>query len=42
MDLSKFTANKNEKPLDNMAVNGGFCGIFRKNPIFKSMQLKFL
>ncbi len=30
MDLSKFTANKNEKPLDNMAVNGGFCGIFRK------------
>lgn len=30
MDLSKFTSNKGELPLDNIAVNGGFCGIFRK------------
>ena len=30
MDLSKFTANKGEKPLDKIAVNGGLCGIFRK------------
>lgn len=29
MDLTKFMANENEKPLDNIAVNGGFISIFR-------------
>lgn len=29
MDLTKYMANKNEKPLDNIAVNGGFTSIFR-------------
>lgn len=30
MDIKKYMAQSNEKPLDNIAVNGGFCGIFRK------------
>ena len=29
MDISKFMKNENEKPLDNLVTNGGFCGIFR-------------
>ncbi|MBS6831749.1 MAG: hypothetical protein KH216_02785 [Clostridiales bacterium] len=29
MDLTKFMANKDEKPLDNIAINGGFTSIFR-------------
>ena len=29
MDLTKFMTNKNEKPLDNIAINGGFTSIFR-------------
>lgn len=29
MDITKFMANENEKPLDNIAVNGGFTSIFR-------------
>lgn len=29
MDISKFMKQENEKPLDNIVVNGGFCGIFR-------------
>lgn len=30
MDIEKFMSPKGEKPLDNMVINGGFCGIFRK------------
>lgn len=30
MDISKFMANANEKPLDNLVENGGFCSIFKK------------
>lgn len=30
MDISKYMANKAERPLDNIVTNGGFCGIFRK------------
>lgn len=29
MDLSKFIARKDEKPLDNIVQDGGFCKIFR-------------
>ena len=29
MDLRIFLKQENEQPLDNMAVNGGFCGILR-------------
>ncbi len=29
MNLQKFIANENEKPLDNITENGGFTGIFR-------------
>lgn len=29
MDLTRFMANRNEKPLDNIAINGGFTSIFR-------------
>lgn len=29
MDIAEFMANKNEKPLDNIAINGGFTSIFR-------------
>lgn len=29
MDLTKFMANEDEKPLDNIAINGGFTSIFR-------------
>ncbi len=30
MDLGKFLLKENEKPLDNIVADGGFCGIFRK------------
>ena len=30
MDINAFMKQENEKPLDNLVVNGGFCGIFRK------------
>lgn len=30
MDIKKYMAVENEKPLDNIVTNGGFCGIFRK------------
>ncbi len=30
MDLTEFLAKEGEKPLERMASNGGFCGIFRK------------
>lgn len=30
MDLNKLLFDPNEKPLDNLASDGGFCGIFRK------------
>lgn len=30
MDIKKYMKQKNEKPLDNIVTNGGFCGIFRK------------
>lgn len=30
MDVRNYMKNKNEKPLDNIVQNGGFCGIFRK------------
>lgn len=29
MDLTKFMANEDEKPLDNIAINGGFTSVFR-------------
>lgn len=29
MDITKFYANENEKPLDNLVTDGGFCSIFR-------------
>lgn len=29
MDLTKFMANENEEPFDNIAINGGFVSIFR-------------
>lgn len=29
MDINKFYANENEKPLDNLIDDGGFCSIFR-------------
>ena len=29
MDMTRFYANENEKPLDNIISDGGFCGIFR-------------
>lgn len=30
VDIKKYMAVKEEKPLDNIVTNGGFCGIFRK------------
>ncbi len=30
MDMSRYLPNENEKPLDHIAVNGGYCRIFRK------------
>ena len=30
MDITKYMGNPNEKPLDNIVNDGGFCGIFRK------------
>lgn len=30
MDIKNFLLKENEKPLDNMVTDGGFCGIFRK------------
>lgn len=30
MDILKFMADSNEKPLDNLVTDGGFTGIFRK------------
>lgn len=29
MDITKFYGNPEEKPLDNLVTDGGFCGIFR-------------
>ncbi len=29
MDISRYMKQENEKPLDNIVENGGFCGIFR-------------
>ena len=29
MDIKKYMANENEKPLDNIVDDGGFCAIFR-------------
>lgn len=29
MDINKFYSNPDEKPLDNIVTDGGFCGIFR-------------
>lgn len=29
MDITKFYGNPDEKPLDNLVTDGGFCGIFR-------------
>ena len=29
MDIQKFMATENEKPLDNLVTDGGLCGIFR-------------
>lgn len=29
MDITKFYGNPDEKPLDNIVTDGGFCGIFR-------------
>lgn len=29
MDVTKFYANPDEKPLDNLVADGGFCGIFQ-------------
>jgi len=29
MDIKKYMATEGEKPLDNIVVNGGFCGILR-------------
>ena len=29
MDINKFYGNPDEKPLDNLVEDGGFCGIFR-------------
>ena len=30
MDLTKLLDIPGEKPLDNLATDGGFCGIFRR------------
>ncbi len=30
MDMNKYYINENEKPLDNIADDGGFCGLFRR------------
>ncbi len=30
MDIKEFLKKENEKPLDNIVTDGGFCGIFRK------------
>ena len=30
MDISEFVMNENEKPLDRLVSDGGFCSIFRK------------
>ncbi|MCI9625654.1 MAG: hypothetical protein HFI90_02605 [Clostridia bacterium] len=30
MNIKKYMAAKEEKPLDNIAANGGFCHVFRK------------
>lgn len=30
MDIRDYMKKENEKPLDNIVTNGGFCGIFRK------------
>lgn len=29
MDINKFYSDENEKPLDNLVSDGGFCGIFK-------------
>ena len=29
MDITKFYPNPEEKPLDNLVSDGGFCGIFQ-------------
>lgn len=30
MNIKKYMAAEEEKPLDNIVANGGFCGILRK------------
>ena len=30
MDIKDILKNENEKPLDNLVTDGGFCGIFRR------------
>ena len=30
MEISRYIKNRNEKPLDNIAMNGGMCRIFRR------------